>query len=312
MWHISNNITEHTENTMTTIAKKSSSSIDKLLAAIQEQNTPPKKERPKDERYWRPTVDKAGNGSAVIRFLPSPEVDGDGLPWVRYWDHFFKGPSGKIYGEKSLKSIGKADPIYEENAKLYNANEDPNSRERKQASAQKRRLNYVSNIYVISDPKNPENEGKVFLFRYGKKIFDKISALLSPEFEGEESINPFDLEKGCNFKLRQKQVSGFPNYDDSKFDNASPLAKADKIVNQLYSLKEEVDPKNFKTYDELKARFVEVMEGTEEPGPASRHLPGSATPRKPSVKAAEKEDAPPFDTDDDDPDLEAFRKLADE
>ena len=295
---------------MTTVAKKTSNQIDKLLAAIQEQNTPPKKERPKDERYWRPTVDKAGNGSAVIRFLPAPEVDGDGLPWVRYWDHFFKGPSGKIYGEKSLKSIGKADPIYEENAKLYNANEDPNSKERKQASAQKRRLNYVSNIYVISDPKNPENEGKVFLFRYGKKIFDKISALLSPEFEGEESINPFDLEKGCNFKLRQKQVSGFPNYDDSKFDNPTSLgAKGEKILNQLYSLKEEVDPKNFKTYDELKARFIEVMEGSS----YAEETPTVTATRKPSVKKVEKEEAPPFDVDeDDDPDLAAFRQLADE
>lgn len=293
---------------MTTVAKKSSASIEKLLAAIQDQNTPPKKERPKDERYWKPTVDKAGNGSAVIRFLPSSAVDGaDGLPWVRYWDHFFKGPTGKIYGEKSLKSIGKADPIYEENARLYNANEDPNSKERKQAAAQKRRLNYVSNIYVISDPKNPENEGKVFLFRYGKKIFDKISALLSPEFEGEESINPFDLEKGCNFKLRQKLVSGFPNYDDSKFDNPTSLgSKADKIVNQLYSLKEEVDSKNFKTYDELKARFNEVMEGSA----IADETP--AVTRKPSVKKVEKtvEEEPPFD--DDDPDLEAFRKLADE
>ena len=307
----SDNIQRHTLETKQMANTTKKSSIERMLEEIEKINNPVKQERPKDERYWKPTIDKAGSGSAVIRFLPAPDVDGDdALPWARYCDHGVMGPTGKWYIEKSLKSIGKPDPVYEKNAQLYNESQDPESAARKQAAAQKRRLHYVSNILVVSDPKNPEAEGKVFLFKYGKKIFDKIVSLLKPEFEGEEPIDAFDPVKGCNFKLRQKKVSGFPNYDDSKFDNPSPLASSEaeikKITNRGYSLTEILDPKNFKTYEELKAHLTAVLGEDSDPGDFKPSVPRA----KIATKKVAVEDVPFDISEDEDEDLKQFKALA--
>jgi hypothetical protein len=210
-----------------------------------------------DDRYWRPEVDKSGNGYAVIRFLPAPE--GEDLPWVKYWDHGFKGPTGQWYIENSLTTLGQNDPVSEMNSALWNSGRDE---DKKIVRERKRRLHYVSNIMVISDPANPQNEGKTFMFRYGKKIFDKIMDVMQPEFQDEDPVNPFDFWEGANFKLKIRNVEGYRNYDKSEFDSANKLAddeKLEAIYNGLYSLAEVVDPKNFKTYEELKAKLNRVL-----------------------------------------------------
>lgn len=211
-----------------------------------------------DTRYWKPTVDKAGNGSAVIRFLPPPQ--GEEAPWVRIWNHGFQGPSGKWYIENSLTTLGQTDPVAEYNSELWNTGDEA---KKEIVRKQKRRLNYISNVLVIRDPGNPANEGKVFLFSYGKKIFDKIKDLMQPQFEGEDPVNPFDFWEGANFKLLIQQVEGYRNYDKSKFDNPSPIAKTDEAIEEIWkqehSLTELIDPKHFKSYDELKKRLEQVL-----------------------------------------------------
>tara|TARA_Y100001963_G_scaffold158602_1_gene258827 strand:+ start:896 stop:1780 length:885 start_codon:yes stop_codon:yes gene_type:complete len=210
-----------------------------------------------DERIWKPTVDKAGNGYAVIRFLPASE--GEELPWVRYWDHGFKGPTGQWYIENSLTTIGQPDPVGELNSRLWNSGIES---DKERARTQKRRLHYVTNIYIVSDPSNPETEGKVYLYKFGKKIFDKVMDVMQPQFADEDPMNPFDFWEGANFKLKIRNVDGYRNYDKSEFDNQSQLAEDDKleaIYNKLHSLGEFVDPKNFKSYDELKAKLMRVL-----------------------------------------------------
>jgi hypothetical protein len=193
-----------------------------------------------DDRVWSPFVDKAGNGSAIIRFLPAPP--GEDVPFVRYWDHGFQGPGG-WYIENSLTSIGQDDPVSEVNSKLWNSGKES---DKEVARKQKRRLHYISNVYVVSDPNNPDNEGKVFLYKYGKKIFDKINSVMHPEFEDESAVNPFDLWEGANFRLRIRNVEGYRNYDKSTFDSSTALLEDDedleKIWNSEYSLKEFLDP----------------------------------------------------------------------
>jgi hypothetical protein len=242
--------------------KKSSNTLDRLTAEIEKINT--KTERTADDRFWTPDVDKSGNGQAVIRFLPTPPVDGDdALPWARVFSHGFKGPTGKWYIENSLTTLNLTDPVSEYNTKLWNESSDDASPTRKQARAQKRRLNYYSNIMVISDPKHPENEGQVFLYRYGKKIFDKIRTATEPEFEGDPKFNPFDFWTGANFKLRIRQVEGYRNYDQSLFEDPKPLSEDDEeletIWNKEYSLKEFTEPKQFKSVEELQRRLNEVL-----------------------------------------------------
>ncbi len=211
-----------------------------------------------DERFWKPTVDKAGNGYAVIRFLPASE--GEELPWVRYWDHGFKGPTGQWYIENSLTTIGKDDPVSEMNSVLWNSGRDE---DKDIARNRKRRLHYVSNILVVSDPSNPSNDGKTFLYTFGKKIFDKIMDVMQPAFADETPVNPYDFWEGADFKLKIQQVAGYRNYDKSEFSAAKALsddeAKLETIYNTLYSLSEIVDPKNFKTYEELKAKLNRVL-----------------------------------------------------
>jgi len=210
-----------------------------------------------DERLWKPEVDKAGNGYAVIRFLPA--VDGEDMPWAKLYTHAFQG-SGGWYIENSLTTLGSKDPVSEYNSQLWNSGIDA---DKEVARKQKRKLSYYSNIYVVKDPANPDNEGKVFLFRYGKKIFDKITAAMQPEFEDEEAINPFDFWAGANFKLKIKKVAGFWNYDSSEFAAPSALLDDDEALEALwkkeYSLSELVSPDQFKSYDDLKKRLDYVL-----------------------------------------------------
>ena len=210
-----------------------------------------------DDRLWKPEVDKAGNGYAVIRFLPA--VDGEDMPWAKLYTHAFQG-SGGWYIENSLTTLGSKDPVSEYNSQLWNSGIDA---DKEVARKQKRKLSYYSNIYVVKDPTNPQNEGKVFLFRYGKKIFDKITASMQPEFEDEEAINPFDFWAGANFKLKIKKVAGFWNYDRSEFAAPSALLDDDDALEALwkkeYSLAELVAPDQFKSYDDLKKRLNYVL-----------------------------------------------------
>jgi hypothetical protein len=212
-----------------------------------------------NDGFWTPTVDKAGNGYAVIRFLPAPQ--GEDLPWSRYWDHGFKGPTGRWYIENSLTSIGQKDPVSDMNSYLWNTGREE---DKDIARQRKRRLHYVSNIMVITDQGNPDNEGKVFLYKYGKKIYDKIMDVMQPQFADETPVNPFDFWGGANFKLKIRQVEGYRNYDKSEFDAAAPLldgddAKLEEVYNQLKSLTEFVDPNNFKSYAELQRKLFEVL-----------------------------------------------------
>lgn len=288
------------------------SSFDKLTTELNKLNTN-ENSQGADDRLWAPDVDKAGNGYAVIRFLPAPA--GEDVPFVRLWDHAFQGPGG-WYIEKSLTTLGKQDPASEHNSKLWNSGIESN---KTLVRKQKRQLKYFSNIYVVSDPTRPQNEGKVFLFRYGKKIFDKINEAMHPQFPGEAAINPFDLWEGANFKLKIRNVEGYRNYDKSEFDKAAPLLSDDDALEALwkteYSLQELVDPKHFKSYDELKARLEKalgnatisqtrsVVAEEEEAFPA----PQRASMAKELPKAEAQGN--PWDENDDE-DLSFFKKLA--
>ena len=237
------------------------SSFQDLLAKADTLNKSEAKSGP-DERLWKPEVDKAGNGYAVIRFLPAP--DGEDLPWAQVWTHAFQGPGG-WYIENSLTTLGKKDPVSDLNRELWNSGGE-GSAERNQARNQKRKLNYYSNIYVVKDSANPENEGKVFLYRYGKKIFDKIMESMKPAFEDETPINPFDFWKGADFKLKITKVAGFWNYDKSEFDASSTLGDfSDKelegIWKQQHSLAAYTADDQFKSYDELKERLERTLKG---------------------------------------------------
>ena len=210
-----------------------------------------------DDRLWKLEVDKGGNGYAVIRFLPAP--DGEDLPFVKLYSHAFQGPGG-WYIENSLTTLGQKDPVSEFNSQLWNNGTDAG---KDTARKQKRKLTYISNIYVVKDPANPENEGKTFLYKYGKKIFDKLTAAMQPEFEDEEAIDPFDFWQGANFKLKAKNVAGYRNYDSSEFAATSALLDDDDAMEAIwkkeYSLAELVATDQFKSYDELKTRLGYVL-----------------------------------------------------
>ena len=236
-----------------------STSLDKLRAAMESASpTEGAKKSFSDDNFWKPELDKSGNGYAVVRFLPTPE--GEEMPWVSYFDHGFQGPGG-WYIEKSLTTLGKQDPVSEYNSQLWNTGIEAN---REIARKQKRRLHYVSNIFVVSDPKNPDNEGKVFSYRYGKKIFEMLKEAISPAFEDEAPINPFDLRgEGANFKIKIRKVDGYWNYDKSEFDTPAPLFDSEEKLNDIYnslnSLNEIIAPDQFKSYDELKEKLDRVL-----------------------------------------------------
>ena len=246
---------------MSLASLKRKNNLDSLLDAAQKENAPQEKKSYVDERLWRPQLDKSGNGYAVIRFLPP--CDGENLPWAKLWSHAFQGPTGQWYIENSLTTLSQKDPVSEHNTRLWNSGVES---DKEIARKQKRKLQYYSNIYVVSDTKNPANEGKVFLYRFGKKIFDKLMEAMQPAFEDETPLNPFDFWTGANFKLKIRKVDGYWNYDKSEFDNVSTLSDDDdeleKGYKSQYSLNEFTAPTNFKSYDELKTRLDMVLSGT--------------------------------------------------
>ena len=286
---------------------KRSNSLDKLLNAVKEDSAPQEKKSYKDERLWKPELDASGNGYAVIRFLPS--VKGEDLPWAKIWNHAFQGPTGQWYIENSLTTVGQKDPVSEYNTKLWNSGLES---DKEIARKQKRKLQYYSNIYVVSDSKHPENEGKVFLFRYGKKIFDKLMAAMQPEFEDETPINPFDFWEGANFKLKIRKVDGFWNYDKSEFAAPSPISddesKIESIWKSQYSLAEYTAPTNFKSYDELSTRFHAVISGTTTVGNVSEEMDDEpvATP----VVDTKPVESPVTSKEEEDDTMDYFSKLA--
>ena len=236
---------------------KKQSSLGSLTAKLVKEVEKTNKVSNGDERLWKPEVDKAGNGYAVIRFLPAP--DGEDLPWVKMYSHAFQGPGG-WYIENSLTTLNQKDPCSEFNTSLWNSGVES---DKQIARNQKRKLAFYSNIYVVKDPANPENEGKVFLYKFGKKIFDKIMGAMQPEFEDESPLNPFDFWQGADFKVKIKKVAGYWNYDSSEFAAAAPLLKDDDALESIwkkeYSLSEIVAADQFKTYDELKKRLESVL-----------------------------------------------------
>ena len=248
--------------------KSRSMDISKLVtAATEASGQASNTNKYQDDRKWKPTVDEQGNGYAVIRFLPATE--GQDLPWVRYWDHAFKGPTGQWYIERSLTTLGQNDPLGELNSRLWNSGIEE---DKETARRQKRRLHYVTNIQVINDPANPANNGKSFLYEFGKKIFDKIMDQMQPEFPGETPVNPFDFWGGADFELKIRNVAGYRNYDKSDFKSPSPFLGADEtqlesVYNGLYDLNEFIVPNYpnahdanwFKSYDDLKAKLDTVL-----------------------------------------------------
>ena len=240
--------------------KTSSNTLSKIASELQKQDSSSSNKR-EDDRFWKAQVDKAGNGSAVIRFLPS--LDGNDLPWVKIYDHGFQGPTGKWYIEKCLTTIGQADPVVEHCNELWATGLEA---DKKEAQKRKRRLSYICNVLVVSDPKNPENDGQVKLFKFGKKLFDKIKDKLQPTFEDEAAVDVFNPFEGCNFRLRIRKVDGYSNTDKSEFDGKTPISEDDDeilgILNKRHSLAEFMDLKNFKSYDELKRKLESVLSGT--------------------------------------------------
>jgi hypothetical protein len=266
-----------------------------------------------DNRFWRLEGDKAGNGTATIRFLP--RVEGDELPWVRIFSHGFQGPTGKWYLENSLTTLGENDPVSDLNTKLWNSGSEAN---KEIVRKQKRKLGFTANILVVSDPKHPENEGKVFLFRFGKKVFDKIMDKARPTFEDEKPLNVFDLWEGANFKLRMRKKDGYANYDESAFMEPSVITENEdallNIVNSQHKLSEFLDRKNFKPYDELKKKLDQVLSGDsfsgksaaemaeEEDRPSAPAFTPKASKPAPQAKSA--------DADDDEDVMSYFKKIA--
>ena len=284
--------------------KRQSGNLDKLTKAIEALSAGTDAADSRDN-FWKPEIDKAGNGMATIRFLPASPGDGDdALPWVKLFSHGFQGPGGWLI-DNCLTTKNQQCPVCEHNNRLWNSGIEAN---KEIVRKQKRKLNYVANIYVVSDPKHPENEGKVFLFKFGKKIFDKLNEAMNPQFEDETPINPFDLWKGANFKLKIRKVEGYQNYDKSEFESASPLSSNDeeleKIWKMEHTLKELVEDKQFKSYDDMKARLDKVL-----------GLNGEVAPAKTTVeqmRSAPKVSQTDLDIATEDDDMAYFSKLAED
>ena len=291
---------------------KKSSSLDKLLGAVQAENAPQEKKSYVDERLWKPQMDKTGNGYAVLRFLPA--VEGEDLPWAKVWNHAFQGPTGQWYIENSLTTIGQNDPVSEMNSAYWNSGVES---DKEIARKQKRKLQYFANILVIQDKANPQNEGKVMLYRFGKKIFDKCMEAMQPAFEDENPVNPFDFWEGADFKLKIRKVDGYWNYDKSEFDAPSPIFKNDDEIEAVwkkqYPLAEFSAESNFKSYDELKKRLDTVLAGTTTVGNVTTLMEDEPIVSTPTVDTKEEPAPTPTVTEDDEDDtMSYFEKLAEE
>ena len=302
--------------------KRTNGNLDKLAKAIETMSSGSSEGSKNDNRFWKPEVDKVGNGYAVIRFLPTPPQDGDDfLPWAKVFHHGFQGSGGWLI-ENCLTTKNEKCPVCEHNMTLWNSGIESN---KDIVRKQKRKLSYISNVYIVSDPKHPENEGKVFLFKFGAKIFDKITAAMNPEFEDEQAINPFDFWTGANFKLKIRKVEGYQNYDKSEFDSQEPLSDDDEELERIWksehSLKGFLDDDNFKTYDEIKVRLNRALglSGTQS---TSRAEDTDVDFQQPSPKARMKEESsepkfmerkmPEIPSSDDEDDFTYFSKLAEE
>ena len=289
--------------------KTSSSGFDKLTKALEENLNPEdskKQNKYQDERLWKPELDKTGNGYAVLRFLPA--TSGEDMPWVRLWSHAFQGPGG-WYIENSLTTLGHKDPVSEENTRLWNTGVES---DKGIARNRKRKLSYYSNVLIVSDPAHPENEGQVKLFKFGKKIFDKITEAMQPEFDDETPINPFDFWEGANFKLKIRKGDGFWNYDKSEFEGVSAIADNDDSIKAIwekqYPLKPFLDADNFKSYEELKEKLNRVITGTKSTDTVENvDLPSTSTGTVQS-----KDSASTASASDSDDTLDYFSKLAEE
>jgi hypothetical protein len=293
--------------------KKNRNNFTRLAEELEKTQSPQSNSSSQDDRMWKPTIDKTGNSYAVIRFLPPTE--GEDLPWVRVFNHGFKGPGGWLI-DNCPTTIGKPCPVCESNGELWGTGSQDNQN---LARDRKRKLKYIANIYVVKDPANSDNDGKVFLYSFGKKIFDKLNDIMRPQFEDEEPINPFDFWNGANFKLKYRTVDGYGNYDKSEFDKTSALSDDDSVLEGIYgqqhSLEEFVNPNNFKTYEQLKERLDRVLGVTAPSTNADydvREAPPAAPPAfsKPSFK--ESPTPEPVSSNDDEDDLSYFSRLAEE
>jgi hypothetical protein len=299
------------------LKKNRSKSLEKLNEQLSKLSTPKNQD---DLDYWKPERGADGNGFAIIRFLPAPA--GEDVPFVQIFDHGFQGPTGQWYIEKSLTTIGKDDPVGEYNRKLWSTGLES---DKEIARKQKRRLKYVSNIYIIKDSAHPENEGQVKKFAYGKKIFDKLNDMMNPQFEDEDPVNIFDLWDGANFRLKIRMFEGYPNYDKSEFDKPSPLfdddEKLEEVYNKCHSLKDLLDEKHYKTYEELEAKLNRVLGLTPTSTTKVKSAPSSTFEEDEedeslSVKNNMKEKSAPSmkeeTNEDEDDDMAFFKKFAEE
>ena len=292
--------------------KRQSGNLDKLAKALEQISS--NESAGNQDNFWRPEVDKAGNGLATIRFLPAPEVDGDeSLPWVKIFTHGFQGPGGWFI-DNCLTTKNQQCPVCESNSALWNSGIEAN---KQIARDRKRKLSYIANVYIVSDPKHPENEGQVKLFKFGKKIFDKITEAMNPPFEDETPINPFDMWEGANFKLKIRKVAGYQNYDSSEFESSSVLGsfddtKLEEIWKKEHSLQELVSDKEFKSYDDIKKRLDRVL-GQAVDRPKTTVETIKEQTRSQPVRD-ERDDTPWEDTSttEDDDDMAYFRNLAEE
>ena len=288
--------------------KKSRSGFDTLQKSLETSGGNNTQKSFADDRFWKIEMDKSGNGYAEVRFLPAP--NGEDMPWVQYWDHGFQGPGG-WYIEKSLTTLNKQDPVSEHNTELWNSGIEAN---KDIARKQKRRLHYVSNIYVVSDPAHPENEGKVFLYRFGKKIFEMLKDKMQPQFEDETPVNPFDLWEGANFKIKLRKVDGFWNYDKSEFSAAAPLFDNDDQLeatwNSQHSLQGVIAPDQFKSYDELKEKLDRVLGLAVPTATAASRSEDMTDVAQPSPMPSVSETSIPSTDADEDDNMSYFEKLA--
>ena len=303
------------------LKKNSQGSIDRLSAEIQKLSS---KQSYDDDRMWSLTRDKSDNGYAVIRFLPP--VEGEDIPWVRVFSHGFQGKGGWLIENCPTTISGKKCPICEANNELWNSGLEAN---KQIARDRKRKLSYISNILVVSDPANPSNDGKVFLYKFGKKIFDKLQEAMNPTAPDEPKYNPFDLWKGANFKLKSHRESGFVSYEKSAFQPQSALfdgeeKRLEALWKTQYPLLPFVAPDQFKSYEELSSRLVSVLKGGVAEGAATRAE--EAKPESDFRTKMRAADESPFDptpkknaapakvakADDDDDAMAYFKRLAED
>ena len=298
-------------NTSIAALKRSRSNLDALTKELSGVSSNNNQKSYVDDRFWKPELDKTGNGYAVLRFLPA--VKDEDLPWVKMWSHAFQGPGG-WYIENSLTTMNQKDPVSEENSRLWNSGIEA---DKEIARKRKRKLSYYANVLIVSDPKHPENEGQVKLFKFGKKIFDKITDKMQPQFEDEKPVNPFDFWEGADFKLKIRKVDGFWNYDKSEFDSTKEIADNDEAIEGIwtkqYPLKPFLEAANFKSYDELKSKLDKVLTGSRSTGTAEDVTIPPVTNVAPVItETVDNTSSTPITDEDSDETLSYFSKLAEE